>query len=92
MMSGRIDKISAIARIDLTSDEKKRFEKDLDNILDSFDRIESIDTSRIEPTFQPVEVKNIKRQDNIEESLERSEALKNSKHTQDGYFKGPKAM
>ncbi|MBW6462209.1 MAG: Asp-tRNA(Asn)/Glu-tRNA(Gln) amidotransferase subunit GatC [DPANN group archaeon] len=91
-MTERIEKVANIARLELTAEEKKNFEKDLDNILDSFKKLEKIDTTNTEPTFQPVEVKNIMRKDKIETSLKQKDALKNAKDIEEGYFKGPKAI
>ena len=91
-MAERIDKVSAIARLELTTEEKKRFEKDLDNILNSFKKLSKIDTSNTEPTFQPVEVKNITRKDIVEESLSQKDSLANAKNKECGCFKGPRAI
>lgn len=91
-MTERIEKVANIARLELTDKEKNNLEKDLDNILDSFKKLEKIKTDNIEPTFQPVEVKNIMRTDTVEKSLEQKDALKNAKETENGYFKGPKAI
>ena len=91
-MTERIEKVANIARLELTEEEKKHLEKDLDNILDSFKKLEKVNTTNTEPTFQPVEVKNIMRKDTIENSLNQKDALKNAKETEDGYFKGPKAI
>ena len=91
-MTERIEKVANIARLELTEKEKNNLEKDLDNILDSFKKLEKIDTDNTEPTFQPVEVKNIMRKDTIETSLKQKDALKNTKEKEDGYFKGPKAI
>lgn len=91
-MAERIDKVSAIARLELTAEEKKKFEKDLDNILNSFKKLSKIDTSSTEPTFQPVEVKNVTRKDIVEESLSQKDSLANAKNKEDGCFKGPRAI
>ncbi|NOQ56343.1 MAG: Asp-tRNA(Asn)/Glu-tRNA(Gln) amidotransferase subunit GatC [Nanohaloarchaea archaeon] len=91
-MTERIDKVANIARLELTAEEKTYLEKDLNNILDSFKKLEKVNTDKTEPTFQPVEVKNITRDDKIEKGLKQKESLKNAKETEDGYFKGPKAI
>ncbi|MCK5373279.1 MAG: Asp-tRNA(Asn)/Glu-tRNA(Gln) amidotransferase subunit GatC [Candidatus Aenigmarchaeota archaeon] len=91
-MAERIDKVSGIARLELTAEEKKKFEKDLDDILNSFRKLSKIDTTKTEPTFQPVEVKNVMRKDIVEESLSQKEALANAKDKKDGCFRGPRAI
>ncbi|NOR84503.1 Asp-tRNA(Asn)/Glu-tRNA(Gln) amidotransferase subunit GatC [archaeon] len=87
-----VDKIAKIAKIDLTTNEKKKFEKDITNILDSFSKLDEIDVKNIEPTFNPLKSKNLPREDKIEPCLTQKEALANTKLQQKGYFKGPKAI
>ena len=47
---------------------------------------------KVEPSFQPVELKNMTREDKVEDSLKQEEALANTKNKKDGYFKGPRAV
>ena len=65
-----IEKIAAVGKLHLTDKEKDIFTKDLKSILQAFDKISKVDTGKTKPTFQPVEVKNITREDTIEESLD----------------------
>ena len=46
----------------------------------------------MKPTFQPVDVKNVMRQDVVEPSLSQKEALANAKQKEQGHFKGPKVV
>lgn len=46
----------------------------------------------VRPTFQPIETKNVMRDDEIEASLSQVDALKNAEQKERGYFKGPKAV
>ena len=87
-----IEKIADIGKIDLTEKEKKMFRDDLKNILKAFENISEVNTDKIKPTFQPVEVKNIVREDIIEKSLDRETALANTKNKEGSYFTGPKAI
>ncbi len=80
------------ARLNLTEKEIKEFEKDFKNILDTFSDISKVDTKNVKESFHPIEIKNHLREDKVEESLSQENALKNSKHRTDIYFKGPKAL
>ena len=91
-MTNILSKVAKVAKLDLTEDEKKKFSKDLENILESFGALDDANVKNIKPTFQPVEVKNVVREDIIEKSLSQEDALKNSPHTENKYFKGPKAI
>ena len=81
-----------LARINLTEQEVEKFVPQFKEILEAFSKLDEVDVKSVEPSFQPVELKNALREDKIESSLAQEQALKNSKNTKDGYFKGPKAV
>ncbi len=87
-----IKKVAKIARLNLTPSEIKEFLPQLKEILNNFEKIKSAPTKNIHPSFQPIEIKNVTRNDVIGTCLPQKEALKNAKHKQDNYFKGPKAI
>jgi aspartyl-tRNA(Asn)/glutamyl-tRNA(Gln) amidotransferase subunit C len=87
-----IKKVATNARLNLTDSEIKEFLPQLKEILENFKILEKAPTKNIEPSFQPIEIKNVTREDKVKECLTQEEALKNSKHKKDGYFKGPKAI
>lgn len=81
--------VAKLARIKLDEKEIEQFKKDLSSILDLFSKIEKIET-KDEFTVQPVESNNSLREDKIVESLQKEEVFKNTKHEEEGFFKGPK--
>ena len=87
-----IENVARVARLELSDKEKEKFVKDFKDILEAFSAIDKCDTEGIKPSFQPVELKNQMREDEVEESLSQEDALKNTEHKKDGYFKGPKAV
>jgi len=87
-----ITHVADVARLKLTEEEIDKFLPQLQEILAAFQKIDEIDTSGIEPSFQPVEIKNVTREDTPSKTLTQEQALKNSTHKEDGYFKGPKAV
>lgn len=87
-----IKHVAAIARLNLTEAEIKKFVPQLKEILNAFSEIDKVNTDNVKPSFQPVELRNMMREDKVEESLTQKEALKNSPATKDGYFKGPRAV
>lgn len=52
-----------LARIKLTSDEEKRFERDLSEILEHFKQLQEIDTSEVKPMTGGTELRNVFRED-----------------------------
>ncbi|MFC1732278.1 Asp-tRNA(Asn)/Glu-tRNA(Gln) amidotransferase subunit GatC [candidate division KSB1 bacterium] len=87
-----IKKVAENARLELSKDEAEQFVKDFKELLDAFSKLDEVDTKGVEPSMQPVELKNVLREDRSEPSLTQEEALANTEHKKDGYFKGPRAV
>lgn len=85
-----VRKVAAIARLELTDQEVERMRKDLSDVLDAFAILDQAPPA--EPAFQPLNLKNVTRKDEVEPSLPRTQALMNTKNTKDGYFLGPAVL
>ncbi|MFH1511693.1 MAG: Asp-tRNA(Asn)/Glu-tRNA(Gln) amidotransferase subunit GatC [Candidatus Woesearchaeota archaeon] len=84
--------VAEVARLKLTEQEIDEFLPQLDGVLFAFSKLDEIDVNGVEPSYQPVELKNAMREDKPTDCLSQEEALKNSPATKDGYFKGPRAV
>lgn len=87
-----VEKVSNISRLNITKKEKQKFKKDLNSILEAFKELDKCKTDNIEPTFQPVDVRDVTREDEKQECFSQDKALKNTEHKEKGFFKGPKAV
>ncbi|MBY8982222.1 MAG: Asp-tRNA(Asn)/Glu-tRNA(Gln) amidotransferase subunit GatC [Candidatus Lokiarchaeota archaeon] len=88
-----INYVSKLALLDLNEEEKEKLSNQLNNILSYFKKLDDLDTSEIEPTRHPIEgLKNVFRKDEPWEGLTNEEALKNSAHKKEGYFKAPRIL
>ncbi len=87
-----IERVAGVARLDLTDEEVEKFVPQLKEILETFSKLDEVDTEEVQPSFQPVELKDSFREDKIEESVSQKEALKNVKHKKEGYIMGPKVV
>ncbi len=76
------------ARLNLTDEELERYQQQLKVILEAFRMLDEVDTEGVEPSFHPIELEDILRED--ESSEWRWDPLANSKHKEDGYFRGPR--
>jgi len=85
-----VEHVAKIARLNLTDAEIKKFQKDLNDILSAFKELDK--AGEAEPSFQPIPLKDVFRDDEIEQSLTRDEALANTKNKEKGSFKGPRAV
>lgn len=84
--------IAELARLKLTDDEIKKFLPQLKEVFEVFSKLDEIDTKNVKPSFQPVELKNVTRDDKEGKCLSQEEALSLTEHKKDGYFKGPKVV
>lgn len=87
-----IEHIASLARLKLTEAEIKKFLPQLKEILNAFSKLDEVNTNNTKASFQPVELKNMMREDKTQPCLSQEKALSNSKEKKDGYFKGPMAV
>ena len=87
-----VEHVAKLSRINLTEEEIEKFAKDFKDILDTFSSLNEVDTESVKPSFHPIEIKNVMREDEEEECLTQAEALANAEQKEDGFFKGPRAV
>ena len=87
-----IKKVAANARLKLTDEEISKFIPELKEILEHFSKLNKLKTDNVKPSFHPIELKNVMREDVAKKSLSQEEALSNTRHKKDNYFKGPRAL
>ena len=88
-----LEHISKLALLDLSEEEKNKLAQELGDTLSYFKKLDSLDTSNVKPMTHPIEgLKNVFREDVPWKSLTNEEALRNAKHTKDGYFKAGKVI
>lgn len=80
------------ARIELSDQEAELFTQQLKATLQLAQKLQEIDTDGVQPTINTVYMQNILREDIVEPSLPREEALSNAPDPQDGFFRVPKIM
>ncbi len=85
-----IRKVASVARLNLTYEEVEEFTPQLKEVLESFSSIDNIDTEGLDPSYQPVHLRNMLREDEKKDSLTQEQALRNAR-SKDGYIIGPKA-
>lgn len=82
-----VSHVAKLANLPLSEGEKKKFEKQLSEILNYVNQLEGIDTKGIEPTSQVTGLENVTREDEVTPSLPQEEVLKNTKSKHNGFFK-----
>lgn len=84
--------VAKLAHIRLSDAEVKSMQKELNDILTAFKALDKVNTKGVQPAFHPQPVQDILREDKLEPTLGQEKALANTKHKQEGYFKGPKVV
>ena len=87
-----LEHVAEVARLKLTEEEIKKFLPQLKEALEFFSQLQEVNTDGVKPSFQPVEIKNVMREDYEKQCLGQDEALSLTEHKKDGYFKGPRAV
>ena len=87
-----VEHVANLARIKLEKKEIEEFSKQFSDILELFSSLKEIDTKNAKPSFQPIELKNVLREDVPEKSLSQEEALANAEQKEDKFFKGPRSV
>ena len=83
-----VAKLAEIARLELSEEEKERYSEQLKVIIEAFRELDEVDTSNVEPSFHPLEIADVMRDDLVEEWD--WDPLSNSKHKEGRYLRGPK--
>ncbi|MBN2015536.1 Asp-tRNA(Asn)/Glu-tRNA(Gln) amidotransferase subunit GatC [Candidatus Dojkabacteria bacterium] len=84
--------IASLARIKLSREEVKKFQKQLCDIVSYFNKLNEVDTKGIEPTSQVTGLVNKFRKDEARDFLTQENALKNAPDKTGGYFKTRAAL
>ena len=89
-----IEHIAKLARIELTEKEREKFANELSSILDYINKLNRVDTSKIEPILQVTGSENVIRKDEIRNpNIEiRNKILNEAPKRKNNYYKVPKIL
>jgi aspartyl-tRNA(Asn)/glutamyl-tRNA(Gln) amidotransferase subunit C len=81
-------KLANLSRLKLTDEEIERFRGELSSILEYVEKLDSVDVSGLEPTYQVTGLKNVMRKDEpVDYGYTSNDLLKNAPAVQDNQFK-----
>ena len=84
--------VAKLARLEITETEVEKYTKQLGNILGYIEEMGKLDTANVEPLTNPLDMKNVFREDILIPSLTQQEVLSNGPEVQSGHFKVPRIM
>lgn len=84
----KVKHIAKLARLGLTKEEIKKFQKEFSLILDYIEKLKEIDISKIEPTSHSIKIENVTRSDEGEKpGLESRKLLELTPELKDSYLR-----
>ncbi len=84
--------IAKLSKLNISDDELEYYAKEMDKMINHFNILSKVDTSKVKPMTHVSDVKNVKRDDKEESSLKASDALKNAPETFGQFIKIPKIL
>ena len=85
LSTSEVEHLSKLASLPLTEEQKEKFSSQLSRILEFFDKLQEVDTAKVEPFLGAKGSKPL-REDEISPSLTGQEALSNSRSVHNGLF------
>ena len=79
--------IAELAKLDLTDKEIATYAGQLSNILNYFEKLQSLDTSHIPPTASVLPLKNVVRSDEVKPALSSDQVIANAPDAEDNQFR-----
>jgi aspartyl-tRNA(Asn)/glutamyl-tRNA(Gln) amidotransferase subunit C len=84
-----VEHVAHLARLGLTEEELARLEGQLNHILEQYTILQRLDTERIPPTAQTIELANILREDAVTPCLTADQALADAPERDGDHFVVP---
>ena len=84
--------VAELARLELTENEQKTFQGQLEDIVKYVEKISSVDVADVPPTMHGREIVNAFREDEVRPSMDRETALSNAPRRTETEFYLPKIV
>ncbi len=87
-----IEYVGILAKLDLSLDERKKAQKDMEEMLNYIDKLGELDTTGIEPMTHVFQTSNVMREDEVTNGDGKSMALINAPKSNGEAFIVPKTV
>ena len=84
--------VARLARLDFSDEEEARMAEEMSQILDYVEKLDELDTSGVPPMSHVLDVTNVYREDEVEERIDREQALEPAPEAERGYFLVPRVV
>lgn len=87
-----VEHIAELAKLSFSEEEKEMLTSQLNRILEYMEKLNTLDTEKIEPLSHVIELGNVFRTDEVKPGVSTEEALKNAPSKTERFFKVPKVI
>ena len=87
-----VDNLAKLSRLQFNDQEKEIIKKDLQRMIEFVDKLQELDTTGVEPLMHMSDSVNVLREDKVQGSISREEALKNAPDSDGVFIKVPKVI
>jgi aspartyl-tRNA(Asn)/glutamyl-tRNA(Gln) amidotransferase subunit C len=87
-----IEKLARLSRLRFNDTEKVEIRNDLQRMIGFVEKLNELNLEGVEPLLHMSEEVNILREDKVEGSISREDALKNAPYHDEQFFKVPKVI
>ena len=87
-----VNNLAKLSRLQFNEQEKEIIKKDLQRMIEFVDKLKELDTTGVAPLLHMTSSVNVLREDVVQGSISREDALKNAPETDGVFFKVPKVI
>ena len=87
-----VEHVAVLARLELSEEDKEKYTQSLNDILEYMEVLNGVDTKNVEPTAHVLSLKNVFREDESQQCLDKKLALSNAPEEENGCFKVPRII
>ena len=84
-----VDNLANLSKLSFDTEARSEIRNDLQKMVGFIEQLQTVDTNGIEPLLHMGDAVNILRQDQVQGSIQREEALLNAPLADDAFFKVP---
>ena len=87
-----LDKLANLARLDIEPAEREGLKQDLQRMISFVEKLQELNMGGTDPQLHMTDAADVLREDVVQGSVSREEALKNAPDTDGVFFKVPKVI
>ena len=87
-----MENVCILAKLSLSGQEREKAKADMQKMLDYVDKLNELDTSKVEPMTHIFEMGNVFREDEVTNGDDRDAMLANAPEVKEGQYKVPKTV